>query len=145
MKCFGKQTKNLKIMLCVGLVLLLAGIVSARIMGEDATPLAMRMAGFASGLGGSLAAFSGAWLIWKKAVGARRAQDKELEMADERGQAINTKAQAVIGVVATIIIIAIDIIALVRDDDLYMILATAGCMLIGLTGMIARKVLAKRL
>lgn len=145
MKCFMNQKKNLRVMLLVGLALLLAGIGGAWLVGESASALTMRLLGFLSGLGGSLVTISGAWLIWKRAVGERRAQDKELELGDERGQAINTQAQAVVGFAATFVVIGIDIVALVRGDYLYMGLCTAGCFAIALTAGIARAVLGKKL
>ena len=145
MKCFINKTKNLNIMLFIGLALALGGGVAARLMGEGASSLAMRLAGFVTGLGVSLVTVSAAWLIWKKIVGARRAQDKELEMGDERGQIINTRAQAMVGFTATLAVIAIDVVALVRGDDLYMLLCTLGCFAIALTGIIARAVLGRKL
>ena len=145
MKCVINSKKNLNIMLLVGLALVLCGIAAAQLMGEDASALAMRLAGFVTGLGASLVTVGAAWLIWKKIVGARRAQDKELEMGDERGQIINTRAQAMIGFAATLAVIAIDIVALVRGDNLYMLLCTLGCVVIALTGIIARVVLGRKL
>lgn len=145
MKCVINQKKNLKILLCVGLALALVGAVGAWLIGETADALTMRLLGFLTGLGGSFATVLGVWLIWKKVVGERRAQDKELEMGDERGQEINMRAQAMIGFAATFVVIAIDIAALVRGDSLYMALATAGCAIIALTGIIARVVLGKKL
>ena len=145
MKCIMNQKKNLNIMLFIGLAFMLAGAAAAWLMGEDASALAMRLAGFATGLGIALVTVSAAWLIWKKIVGARRAQDKELEMGDERGQIINTRAQAMVGFTATLAVIAIDVVALVRGDDLYMLLCTLGCFAIALTGIIARAVLGRKL
>ena len=145
MKCFINKTKNLNIMLFIGLALALGGLVAAWLMGEDASALAMRLAGFATGLGIALVTVSVAWLLWKKLVGERRAQDKDLEMGDERGQIINTRAQAMVGFTATLAVIAIDIVALVRGDDLYMLLCTLGCFAIALTGIIARAVLGRKL
>lgn len=145
MKCFINKTKNLNIMLFIGLALALGGLVAAWLMGEAASALAMRLAGFATGLGIALVTVSVAWLLWKKLVGERRAQDKELEMGDERGQIINTRAQAMVGFAATFAVIAIDVVALVRGDDLYMALCTAGCFIIALTGIIARAVFGRKL
>ena len=145
MKCIINKKKNLQIMIFVGLALLLAGIGAARLIGESVSARTMRVLGFMSGLGGSLVTVSVAWLLWKKLVGERRAQDKELEMGDERGQIINTRAQAMVGFAATFAVIAIDVVALVRGDDLYMALCTAGCFVIALTGIIARAVLGRKL
>ena len=145
MKCFINKTKNLNMMLFIGLALALGGLVAAWLMGEDASALAMRLAGFATGLGIALVTVSVAWLLWKKLVGERRAQDKELELGAERGQEINTRAQAMIGFAATFSLIAINIVALVRGDGLYMALCTAGCLIVALTGFIARAVLGKKL
>ena len=145
MKCMLNKVKNLKIIMFIGLALMFAGIGAMRLLGEDASAAAYRMAGFFAGIGFSLVVVAGAWLIYKRVVGAQRARDKELEMGDERGQAINMKAQAMIGFVATFIVIAIDVVALARGDGLYMALCTAGCFAIALTGMIARAVLGKKL
>ena len=145
MKCIMNQKKNLTIMLVAGLAMAAAGVIGAKLAGEDASALTMRLLGFLSGLGGSLAAIAGAWLIWKKVVGERRAQDKELELGDERGQAINTQAQALIGFAATFVVIAVDVVALVRGDYLYMGLCTAGCFVIAATGIVARVVLGRKL
>ena len=145
MKCIMNQKKNLTIMLIAGLALVAVGIGGAKLAGEDASALTMRLLGFLSGLGGSLVAISGAWLVWEKIVGERRAKDKELEMGDERGQAINMQAQAMIGFAATLVVIAVDVVALVRGDNLYMGLCTAGCFVIALTGIVARVVLGRKL
>ena len=145
MKCFINKTKNLKILLGIGLALVLVGAVGAWLAPENASELTMRLLGFATGLGASLVTCAGAWLIWKKVVGERRAHDKELEMGDERGQAINMQAQALIGFAATIVVVGVDIVALVRGDYLYMGLCTAGCLIIALTGIISRVALGKRL
>lgn len=145
MKCIMNKKQNLKIMLFVGLALALVGGVGAWLAGETASKLTMRLLGFVTGLGGSLVTVAGVWLIWKKVVGERRAQDKELEMGDERGQAINTQAQAIVGFAATFVVIGVDIVALVRGDDLYMGLCTAGCLIIALTACISRAVLGRKL
>ena len=145
MKCMLNKTKNLMITLFIGLAMMFVGIGAAYVAGEEASALTMRLLGFITGLGGSIASVAGVWLIYKRVVGAQKARDKELEMGDERGQMINTQAQAVIGFAATLIVIAIDVVALARGDGLYMALCTAGCFAIALTGMIARAVLGKKL
>lgn len=145
MKCIMNKKNSLWIMLAVGLALALVGAAGAWLVGEEASALAMRLLGFLTGLGGSLVTVAGVWLIWKKIVGERRAQDKELEMGDERGQEINMRAQAMIGFAATLSVIAIDVVALVRGDNLYMALCTAGCAIIALTGIISRVILGKKL
>ena len=145
MKRFMKTTRNQMIVMFIGMTLMFAGIAAALAMGEDGAAGAFRLAGFAVGLGFSLTMACGVWLIWKRIAGKSRAQDKELEMGDERGQMINTQAQAMIGFAATFIVIAIDVVALARGDELYMALCTAGCFIIAITGFVARAVLGKKL
>ena len=145
MKCSMKTSRYQMIVMFIGLALMFAGIAAALAMGEDGAPGAFRLAGFAAGLGFALATACGVWLIWKRIAGKSRAQDKELEMGDERGQAINTRAQAMIGFVATFALIAINIVALVRGDGLYMALCTAGCFAVAFTGFISRAVLGKKM
>lgn len=145
MKCFTKTTRNQMIVMFIGLALMFTGIGAVLALGEGGTSGVFRLAGFAVGLGLSLTIACGVWLIWKRVVGKSRAQDKELEMGDERGQEINTRAQAMIGFAATFALIAINIVALVRGDGLYMFLCTAGCLIVALTGFIARAVLGKKL
>ena len=145
MKRFMKTTRNQMIVMFIGMTLMFAGIAVALALGEAGAAGAFRLAGFAVGLGFSLTVACGVWLIWKRIAGKSRAQDKELEMGDERGQAINTRAQAMIGFTATFALIAIDIVALVRGDGLYMALCTAVCFAIALTCFISRAVLGKRI
>ena len=145
MKCWINRKQNLGIMLVAGLALLLVGVGGALLIGEEASALTMRLLGFMSGLGGALASCCIAWLIWKKIVGEKRAQDKELEMQDERGQTINAKASAAMSVAATLSVIAMVIVATVRGDGLYMAIGCAGCFAIAATGAIARAVLGRRL
>ena len=145
MKCFINKAKNLRIMMFIGLALMFTGMGAAWAMGSGGTPLAFRLAGFVVGLGFALASVGAAWLIWKRIAGAQRAQDKELELGDERGQAINTKAQAITGFAAVFAVIAVDVVALVRGDLLYMGLCTAGCFVIACTGFVSRWVLGRRM
>ena len=85
----------------------------------DEAHLATRVAGFAAGLGFSLAVMSGAVLIRRRRLGEARAKDAELAMTDERGLAVAYRAQNVAAVAAVFAMIALMIAALARGDDFY--------------------------
>ena len=118
MKCKLTEKKRMKVMLIVGLILTALGSAAAFFMPDEAH-LATRVAGFAAGLGFSLAVMSGAVLIRRRRLGEARAKDVELAMTDERGLAVAYKAQNVAAVAAVFAMIALMIAALVRGDDFY--------------------------
>lgn len=118
MKCKLTEKKRMKVMLIVGLILTALGSAAAFFMPDEAH-LATRVAGFAAGLGFSLAVMSGAVLIRRRRMGEERARESELAMTDERGLAVAYKAQNVAAVAAVFAMIALMIAALVRGDDFY--------------------------
>lgn len=118
MKCKLTEKKRMKVMLIVGLILTALGSAAAFFMPDEAH-LATRVAGFAAGLGFSLAVMSGAVLIRRRRLGEARAKDAELAMTDERGLAVAYRAQNVAAVAAVFAMIALMIAALVRGDDFY--------------------------
>ena len=118
MRCKLTEKKRMKVMLIVGLILTALGSAAAFFMPDEAH-LATRVAGFAAGLGFSLAVMSGAVLIRRRRMGEERAKDAELAMTDERGLAVAYRAQNVAAVAAVFAMIALMIAALVRGDDFY--------------------------
>ena len=118
MRCKLTEKKRMKVMLIVGLILTALGSAAAFFMPDEAH-LATRVAGFAAGLGFSLAVMSGAVLLRRRRLGEARAKDAELAMTDERGLAVAYKAQNVAAVAAVFAMIALMIAALVRGDDFY--------------------------
>lgn len=118
MRCKLTEKKRMKVMLIVGLILTALGSAAAFFMPDEAH-LATRVAGFAAGLGFSLAVMSGAVLIRRRRLGEARAKDAELAMTDERGLAVAYRAQNVAAVAAVFAMIALMIAALVRGDDFY--------------------------
>ena len=118
MRCKLTEKKRMKVMLIVGLILTALGSAAAFFMPDEAH-LATRVAGFAAGLGFSLAVMSGAVLIRRRRRGDARAKDAELAMTDERGLAVAYRAQNVAAVAAVFAMIALMIAALVRGDDFY--------------------------
>ena len=118
MRCKLTEKKRMKVMLIVGLILTALGSAAAFFMPDEAH-LATRVAGFAAGLGFSLAVMSGAVLIRRRRMGEERARESELAMTDERGLVVAYKAQNVAAVAAVFAMIALMIAALVRGDDFY--------------------------
>lgn len=118
MRCKLTEKKRMKVMLIVGLILTALGSAAAFFMPDEAH-LATRVAGFAAGLGFSLAVMSGAVLIRRRRLGEARARESELAMTDERGLAVAYRAQNVAAVAAVFAMIALMIAALVRGDDFY--------------------------
>ena len=118
MRCKLTEKKRMKVMLIVGLILTALGSAAAFFMPDEAH-MATRVAGFAAGLGFSLAVMSGAVLLRRRRLGEARAKDAELAMTDERGLAVAYRAQNVAAVAAVFAMIALMIAALVRGDDFY--------------------------
>lgn len=145
MKCRMNETKSMTAMLAVGLVMLLGGVLAARFISEGGGGLAMRIAGFFSGLGGSLTAIAAFVLIRRRVIGEARAADSEREMCDERGQMIALKAQNVFAFVAALGIIALMVTALIRDDYFYMIFGACICFAMSIAKAVALHVYGRRL
>ena len=136
MKCRAMQNSWLKAMLAAGTVLLAAGLIWAYGVGA-ADGLPMRMAGFLSGLGGALAAIGGGCLLLNRIRGERRTRESTLHMEDERGLAVAYKAQSAAAIAAVLALVAMLLVALVRGDQLYMAMGSAGCILVTLVKLIA--------
>ncbi len=145
MKCKFNSKMAPRATLVAGLVLMLCGITAAGMVGEEGSGLAMRIAGFFSGLGTSIAAFSAFVLIRRRVIGEARAADGEREMSDERGQMIALKAQNVLALTAALGVIALIVTALIRDDTFYMFFGTCICFTMALAKGIALHVYGKRL
>jgi len=145
MTCKFNSKKAMRVMLIAGLVMLLCGAVAAHVIGEEGSSLAMRIAGFFSGIGGSFAAMGAFVLIRRRVIGEARATDAEREMSDERGQMIALKAQNVFALTATLGIVALIVTAMIRDDTFYMFFGTCLCFALCLAKGIALHVYGKRL
>lgn len=143
MKCAMKDTKNTRIMLAIGLLLLAGGIAAAVII--DADEQIARIAGFASGLGGSIAAISAFLLIRRRIIGPERSADDELEMNDERGRMIGYKSQSVFALAALVCIVALTVVATVRGDELYMLIGAGSCLVCAASRSIAMAVYGRRM
>ena len=124
MTCKWGEKKNMTVLLTIGLVLLIGGVVCARLLPEEAH-LPSRIAGFLSGMGGAFTAISLVVLARRRLIGEARAKDSELAATDERGQLIALKAQNVLALCVTFSLCALVIVATVRGDTLYMLLGSA--------------------
>lgn len=118
MKCRLTEKKDMKAML-TGLVMAVIGALASYLLPEEAH-LAMRIAGFVSGVGSSMAIIGGAVLLRRARMDEKRARDSELTMTDERGLAVAYKAQNIAAIAAIFAMIAVDIAALMRGDSFYM-------------------------
>lgn len=145
MTCKFNSKKAMRVMLIAGLVMLLCGAVAARVIDEEGSSLAMRIAGFFCGLGGAFTAMGAFVLIRRRVIGEARATDAEREMSDERGQMIALKAQNVFALTATLGIVALIVTAMIRDDTFYMFFGTCLCFALCLAKGIAMHVYGKKL
>ena len=144
MKCKLTDKKSLKVMLGVGLALTVLGGAAAYMLPEEAH-LATRVAGFAAGLGSSLAVMGGALLLRRWRLGEARARDSELAMADERGLAVAYRAQSVAAIAAVFAIIAMMIAALIRGDDFYAMMGSFLLCAVALIKLAAWHIFNKRM
>lgn len=144
MKCLLTEKKNMTIMMVVGLVLIAIGVMIFAMAPEEAHLLS-RIAGFLSGLGTSLAVMGAGVLVWRAAVGERRATESEMAMQDERGQAIAYRAQSLMAAAAVLSLCTIVVVALLRGDRLYMGLGAGLCMLCAVVKFVALRVYGKRM
>jgi len=110
--------KDLKGLLIVGLVMMVAGALAGYLLPIDAH-LATSIAGMASGIGSSFALIGGVLLLRRWRLGEMRAKDFELAMTDERGMAVAYKAQNAAAIAAILAMIAMMLTALVRGDEFY--------------------------
>lgn len=136
MKCKALQNKWLKGLLIIGVALLLCGLVMMKLVGEDGG-MPARIAGFLSGLGGSLAVIGGGLLLQRRVLGEKCARQQALHMEDERGLAVAYRAQNAAAIAAIAAIIVILIAALVRGDGFYMMLGTIACFAVTAVKLIA--------
>ena len=144
MKCKLTDKKSLKVMLGVGLALTVLGGAAAYMLPEEAH-LATRVAGFAAGLGSSLAVMGGALLLRRWRLGEARARDSELAMTDERGLAVAYRAQSVAAIAAVFAIIAMMIAALIRGDDFYAMMGSFLLCAVALIKLAAWHIFNKRM
>jgi len=144
MKCVIREKKNMTIMTVAGLVLIAIGVVGFAVLPEEAHLLS-RVAGFLAGLGTSLAVMGAGVLIWRAAVGERRAAESDMAMQDERGQAIAYRAQSMLAVAAVCSLIVIIIVALLRGDRVYLMLGAGLCMICTVVKFVALRVYGKRM
>lgn len=139
MECRATKNTWLKGMLIVGIVLLFAGVIGA------SEGLPSRMAGFLSGLGSSLTAIGGGFLLLNRIRGEQKTRESRLHMEDERGMLVAYKAQSAAAVCAVLAIVAMLVAALVRGDEFYMAMGTAACILVALVKLIAWRIYDKRI
>lgn len=126
MKCRALRHKWLWGMLIVGVILLAAGVILAGVLGAD-EGLPSRLAGFLTGLGSSLAAMGGGFLLLGRIRGEQRTRESALRMEDERGLMVAYKAQNAAAIFAVLALVAILIAALVRGDHFYMRVGAIAC------------------
>ena len=124
MKCRLNEKKNMRIMLVAGLAMIAVGALGGYMLPDEQHVL-VRLAGMMTGMGLSFTVIAAVVLIWRSAVGEARATESEMQMQDERGQAIAYRAQSVLAIAAVMSLIAIVVIALVRGDGFYMLLSGA--------------------
>ena len=115
--------KHLKGLLLAGVALIAAGALAGYMLPMEAH-LAMRIAGFVSGLGSSFAIMGGVLLLRRMRLGEARAKDSQLAMTDERGLAVAYKAQNAAAIAAVFAMIAMTLAALIRDDEFYMFMGS---------------------
>ena len=115
------NSKYLKGLLIVGIVMLAAGALAGYVLPQEAH-LATSIAGMASGMGSSFALIGGVLLLRRWRLGEVRARDFELVMTDERGMAVAYKAQSAAAIAAVLAMIALMLTALVRGDEFYALL-----------------------
>ena len=98
-----------------------------------------------TGMGLSFTVIAASVLIWRNAVGEARANESEMQMQDERGQAIAFHAQSVLAIAAVMSLIAILVIALVRGDGFYMLLSGALCVLCAAVKLVSMWAMGRRM
>lgn len=144
MKCAMNEKKTMQIMLLLGVALMIIGGVVGYLLPEEAH-LLVRMSGFVLGLGLAFVLMAGVVLIRRRIIGEKRAADAQLEALDERGQIIAGRAQNVLALCATFSLILIIVVALVRNDMLYMLLTAACCLACGIAKFVAAHYYGKRM
>ena len=144
MKCKLTEKRNMTVMLVVGLAMIAVGTLCGYVLPDEQHVL-VRLAGMMTGMGLSLAVIAAGVLIWRNAVGEARANESEMQMQDERGQAIAYRAQSVLAIAAVMSLIAIVVIALVRGDGFYMLLSGALCVMCAAVKLVSMWAMGKRM
>ena len=144
MKCKLTEKRNMTVMLVVGLAMIAVGTLCGYVLPDEQHVL-VRLAGMMTGMGLSLAVIAAGVLIWRNAVGEARANESEMQMQDERGQAIAYRAQSVLAIAAVMSLIAIVVIALVRGDGFYMLLSGALFVLCAAVKLVSMWAMGKRM
>ena len=144
MKCKLTEKRNMTVMLVVGLAMIAVGTLCGYVLPDEQHVL-VRLAGMMTGMGLSLAVIAAGVLIWRNAVGEARANESEMQMQDERGQAITYRAQSVLAIAAVMSLIAIVVIALVRGDGFYMLLSGALCVMCAAVKLVSMWAMGKRM
>ena len=138
------EKKNMTVLLTVGLVMIAVGASSGYMLPEEQHVL-VRLAGMVTGMGLSFTVIAAGVLIWRNAVGEARANESEMQMQDERGQAIAFRAQSVLAIAAVMSLIAILVIALVRGDGFYMLLSGVLCVLCAAVKLVSMWAMGRRM
>ena len=144
MKCKLTEKRNMTVMLVVGLLMIALGALAGYLLPEE-QHVPVRMAGFVTGVGLAFTLMAAGVLIWRNLVGEKRANESEMQMQDERGQAIAYRAQSALALAAVAALIAIIVIALVRGDGFYMLLASALCVLCAAVKFVSLWALGRRM
>lgn len=144
MKCKLTEKRNMTVLLTVGLVMIALGALAGHLLQEDQHVL-VRLAGMATGVGLAFTMMAAGVLIWRNLVGEKRANESEMQMKDERGEAIAYRAQSALAIAAVAALIAIVVIALVRGDEFYMFLGAALCVLCAAVKLVSMWALGRRM
>ena len=144
MKCKLTEKRNMMALLVAGLVMIAVGALGGYLLPDEQHTL-VRMTGFVTGAGLAFTVMAAGVLIWRNLVGEARANESEMQMQDERGQAIAYRAQSVLAFAAVAALIAIVIIALVRGDEFYMLLGGALCVLCAVVKLVSMWALGRRM
>ena len=144
MKCKLTEKRNMTVMLVVGLLMIALGALAGYLLPEE-QHVPVRMAGFVTGAGLAFTLMAAGVLIWRNLVGEKRANESEMQMQDERGQAIAYRAQSVLAIAAVMSLIAILVIALVRGDGFYMLLSGALCVLCAAVKLVSMWAMGRRM
>ena len=137
MKCKLTEKKNMTVLLIVGLTMIAVGALGGYLL--------VSLAGFATGAGLAFTVMAAGVLIWRSLVGETRANESEMQMQDERGQAIAYRAQSALAIAAVGALIVIEVAALVRGDEFYMFLCAALCVLCAAVKFVSMWALGRRM
>ena len=144
MKCKLTEKRNMTVMMVVGLLMIALGALAGYLLPEE-QHVPVRMAGFVTGVGLAFTLMAAGVLIWRSLVGETRANESEMQMQDERGQAIAYRAQSALAIAAVGALIVIEVAALVRGDEFYMFLGAALCVLCAAVKFVSMWALGRRM